>query len=135
MTDAIKLAAKVLSNKAELGIKLKTAYDNGDKAELSRYANEVIPELVRDIRAFARLHAKRWRIDNKDFGFETQDMRLGGLMLRLEHIAEMINEYVDGECSELRELMEERLPETPGVDKNKPLTRFVWHTIVTKGRF
>ena len=132
--EPLSVLAKALSNKAELGINLKAAYDKGDKEELSRLANEVIPEIIKDVRAFARLHAKRWRIDNKDFGFEVQDARLGGLMLRLEHSAEMINEYVSGDRTELQELEAERLPEVPGWEKNRPLCRNTWQMAVTKGR-
>ncbi len=132
--EPLAVLAKVLSNKAELGINLKAAYDKGDKAELSRYANEVIPEIVSDLRVFARLHAKRWRIDNKDFGFEVQDARIGGLMLRLEHTAEMLNEYVSGERTQLLELEADRLPEVPGWEKNRPLCRNTWQVAITKGR-
>ena len=126
--------AKVLSEKAELGIKLKAAYDSGDRAELSRLANDVIPQIIADLKVFLKLHRKRWSIDNKDFGFEMQDTRLGGLMARLDHVSDMVNEYLRGERASLQELEAERLPEVPGWEKNRPLCRNVWQTAVTKGR-
>ncbi len=126
--------AKVLANKSELGINIKKAYDKDDRAELSRLANEVIPECITDTKELLKFHRKRWRTENKDFGFETQDLRLGGLVARLENACEMINEYLDGKCEKLDELEEERLSIDKRIPVGTPINNTGWHFIVTSGR-
>ena len=41
--------AKVLSQKSELGLELKAAYDEQDKRRLDELANQVIPQCIHDI--------------------------------------------------------------------------------------
>lgn len=94
----------VLELKADLGIKLRAAYKAGDRAELARLANEVIPEIIARTRKLLTTFRKQWYKENKTAGFSTQDIRLGGLMERLAAVSEIINLYLDGEMEKIEEL-------------------------------
>ena len=124
-----------LALKAELGRDLKTAYDKGDKAEIKRIANEVIPEVIARVREFFDALDYQWNKENKPFGFETQCQRLGGLVFRLEYVAKRLNAYVDGKIQKLPEVEEERL--WPNVYRNNPTeddyVMFGWNHIVANG--
>ena len=46
---------------------------------------EDYPKLLTSLEKFYDTFRRRWMADNKPFGFEVQDARLGGLRQRLEH--------------------------------------------------
>ena len=48
--------------------------------------------------------------ENKPFGFEVQDIRIGGLIQRLKTAEKRIGEYINGESDCIPELEETRLP-------------------------
>lgn len=48
--------------------------------------------------------------ENKAFGWEVQDLRLGGLQSRLEYTQACILRYLDGTLEGIEELEGERLP-------------------------
>ena len=116
--DVLASLSSVLATKASLGIKLKDAYDRGDKGELDRIANKTVPYLIEELKNFISLHRKRWRTDNKSFGFDVQDVRLGGLIARLEATTETVNEYLSGELLTIEELDAPRLPDEGGAELN-----------------
>ncbi len=101
--------ADVLSVKATLGIDLVAAYKKGDKAELLRYANEVIPATIEKMETFYTTFRKQWMTENKSFGFEVMGIRLGGGIQRLKETATVIKEYLNGEIDRIEELERERL--------------------------
>ncbi len=116
--NSLAALAKVLATKASFGIKLKDAYDKGDKKALEKIANETVPSLIVDVKNFITLHRKRWRTDNKNFGFDVQDVRLGGVVARLEATAEAVNSYLAGELDRIEELEVPRLPDDSGAEMN-----------------
>ena len=52
----------------------------------------------------------QWYKDNKPFGFEVQDMRLGGLIMRLKNCRATINDYLNGKTDRIEELEQPVLP-------------------------
>ena len=130
----IKLS-EILALKSRLGIELKEAYDNGDKETMSDIANNIIPDIVLKIKEFKILFRERWMEDNKAFGFEVQDTRLGGLSARLETVSDMINDYLSGKLDRLEELEEERLSHIYEGDELKGgiTTCSQWHRVFTQG--
>ncbi len=97
----------VLKQKADLGIRIREAYEKGDKEELSRIAKEEIPVLRRDLNAFYEAFQRQWRLENKAFGFEVQTLRIGGLERRLSDTAKQLEEFVEGRIPVIEELEEE----------------------------
>lgn len=101
---------EVLSIKAGLGVRMKKAYDEGDKETLREILHGALPELKIRLEAFYQAFYEQWQKENKTFGFEVQCARLGGLMLRTEYTGEQLRRYLDGAAEEIGELEEVRRP-------------------------
>ena len=130
--ETLACLCDVLELKADLGIKLRAAYKAGDKAELSRLANEIIPEIMVRIKKFLAALRKQWYTENKTFGCSTQDIRVGGLCERMGACAELINMYLAGEVDKIEELECETLPHWECAD-GQYLIQNRYDRIVTPG--
>ncbi|MDI2587640.1 beta-N-acetylhexosaminidase [Psychrobacillus sp. NEAU-3TGS] len=75
--------ARVLSMKAELGIDLKSAYDEGNKVEV-KVCLKKLKNLKVEVDSLRKAHRDVWFSVNKAFGWEVQDIRYGGLLTRIE---------------------------------------------------
>ncbi len=100
----------ILADKAELGVKIKNAYDLKDDIQLKKIAETIIPKVILNVGKFRDLFEKQWNKENKIFGFEVMDIRFGGLIRRLMTAKERIEAYLNGEAFSLPELEQERLP-------------------------
>ena len=103
----------VTAAKCDVGMRIRAAYTAGDKQKLQELAHE-----LRRIRGLVeRFHdsfRKQWMIENKSFGFEVTDIRVGGVMTRLNTCANILEEYIRGEIEHIEELEMEQLdPRTP----------------------
>ena len=47
--------------------------------------------------------------ENKPHGFDVQDIRLGGVIMRLEHCKDRLLKYINGEIPKIEELEEPTL--------------------------
>ncbi len=101
---------RVLELKVDLGVRIKRAYDAGDKQEIARIVNAVIPELLTRLEVFYDTYKKQWMKENKSFGFEVQTVRLGGLKQRIKDTAEVLSDYASGKTARIPEMDESRLP-------------------------
>jgi hexosaminidase len=99
----------VLALKSELGVQLKKAYDNNDREFLKKAANEIIPELIVRVEAFYNCLEAQWMKENKPFGFEVLDIRLGALIQRLKTAKRWIEQYLNGKFERILALEETRL--------------------------
>lgn len=124
---------ELVGNKCDLGVRLRAAYANGDKAKLKELADE-IPPLVRLLDKFYTAYKKQWYAENKPFGFEIQDVRIGGLRQRLLHCKEMIADYADGKADEIAELETEILPLQDFACPTELRTDRPWSDIVSVNR-
>jgi hypothetical protein len=126
--------ASVLELKCDMGIRLKEAYDNGDKDTLASIANFECPELIRRIDDFHDAFRNQWFKENKPFGFDVQDLRIGGLKERVRAVIWRVENYLNGSITEIDELEQERLllddRENPGYS-TLPLWHSEWSRIVT----
>ena len=107
--EAAKLC-DVLEYKYELGVKTRNAYLAGDNNELLRLANEDYTAVIKRAEVFHRAFKKLWFKENKPHGFEIHDIRLGGLIKRIESCKERILDFVKGKITSIPELDEELLP-------------------------
>ena len=106
--DTAYALCRVLELKANLGQKTRAAYQLGDKTALA----ELIPiykELSVRLHLFYEAFRTQWFKENKPFGFDVQDIRLGGLMTRVEHCAVRLTKYLNGEIDRIEELEEKLL--------------------------
>ena len=97
---------EVLELKHELGVNTRNAYQF-DRTKLPKIIedyNETMLRLERFIVAFRRM----WYTDNKPHGFDVQEARLGGLLLRLKSCRDRLQLLVNGKIEKIEEL-EERI--------------------------
>lgn len=125
--------SEVLELKAELGVSLKEAYDAGDKETLRELAQETIPEVLARIEDFYESFRAQWMGENKVFGLEMTEIRIGGLKQRVQSAARRVTEYLEGKLPRLEELEEERLYFDCREDESLPgaIGHNQWRTTVT----
>ena len=102
-------AARVLSTKSQMGLRLTAAYKAGDKAALKNFADVELPALREEMLTLRRIHMKNWFDLYKPLGWDIMDMRYGSLVTRINSAIEEINMYLCGELDRIEELEEERL--------------------------
>lgn len=106
--DELASLCSVLKYKAELGIKTRIAYRKKDKAELKNIVEEFVKARVA-LKKFHLSFYELWNKENKAYGWEIQDARLGGLMQRLKTCELRLNGYLNGEIERIEELEEDIL--------------------------
>lgn len=132
MFRTLALLSEVLAKKATLGLEAKSAYDGEDKAALLQTADICI-KTAGLVEQFKHALKDQWFQENKAFGFEVLDIRLGGLMERLKSCAARMADYAEGKITCIEELEETRLPILTD-DKGQPLSPVcdnIWREMVT----
>lgn len=102
--------AKLLSLKAELGLNIRNAYQEGDRKRLGQIAGEVIPACIHEAKELLELRRQLWFSECKPLGFEILDIRFSGVTARLRSAQMRLEEYLSGKDDILLELEEDRLP-------------------------
>ena len=97
-----------LSVKVCLGKHTRKAYKANDKNALENVVNEY-DLCIEKLNAYYETLRYQWYKENKRNGFEIQDIRLGGLLKRLEDCKRVLLEYINGEIEAIPELDEEIL--------------------------
>lgn len=108
--DNLAKLCAVLELKSNLGVNMKAAYDADDKAALRTIADETIPDLLGRIEVFYEAFRGQWYTESRPGGFDTQDLRIGGLKQRLLNTQRTLRAYVNGEIEAISELKITRLP-------------------------
>lgn len=111
--DLEKKLLDVLTRKADLGVRLRTAYQTDDR-EMLRKITEEFPHIRRDLKLFSEAFRQMWLTENKPFGLEVQEQRLGGLLYRLETCEARLHDYLSGVVLKIEELEEESLEKNRG---------------------
>ena len=92
-----KTLCDVLKIKADLGQRTRRAYESGDREEMKKVIASY-REIEKKLPLFIRAHREAWFAENKPFGFDVQEIRLGGLLLRTKSCRERLEKYLaDGE--------------------------------------
>lgn len=97
--------ARVLEVKASFGIKVRKAYLAGDKDSLSAML-PVCDEIIARVEKFYAAFEAQWMWENKPHGFDVQDIRIGGVIMRMKHARMRLEKYLAGEIDRLEELEE-----------------------------
>lgn len=131
--EALAALCDVLVLKTDVGVRLKEAYECGNQESLRLICDETLPEILRLTEQFIEKYRAMWLEENKIFGLEIIEIRLGGLERRIKTAMHRINEYLTGETKVLPELEEERLYFDCRVDPDTSLTIGVskWGPIVS----
>ena len=110
MFDCYAKMAAVFATKYELGVKTREAYAAGNKAELLRLAKEDYTLLYKQLSDFLLAFRKQWYTENKPFGFDCQELRVGGVMTRVDSCKRRLLAYCKGEIETIEELDEPLIP-------------------------
>lgn len=103
-----KLLAQILYEKCDIGIRLYKAYHEHDRGNLEMIRDELC-HLQRMVESWHEGIASQWYNDNKPFGFEVLDARIGGVTARINRAYKRVSKYLNGEINAIQELEEERL--------------------------
>ncbi|KAJ1722181.1 hypothetical protein LPJ53_003384 [Coemansia erecta] len=87
------LLARVLALKCQLRPRLEAAYRLGDRAALLQVVETRLRPLVEAQRDLWLYHRARWHTIYKPFGWETLELRYGGLMARLQTVYDRLVAY------------------------------------------
>lgn len=122
--DILALLCDALKIKWDLGLRLRSAYQKNDLSTLKNISENEIPALIDKLALFKQAFYARWMLENKTNGFQTQDLRLGGVVERLRTVKLLLEAYLGGEIAEISELEEELLQQ----DENNTLDMLLWTT-------
>lgn len=125
--DSAAKLCRFLQRKTTIGLRTRQLYRNGDRAGLQALVEEY-GQLTQLLDGFYLAHRERWMRENKPFGFDVQDIRIGGLKQRIAHCRQRLQAYLAGETPAIEELEEQILPEfDPKIRHNH------WGSQVTAG--
>ena len=100
---------ELLTKKFDLGIRTRACYEAGDKDGLRALADGDYLFCIEALERFYEAFRDQWETVNKTYGFELQDSRLGGVLLRLKDCRRRLLAYCDGKADSIPELTEEVL--------------------------
>ena len=72
-----------------------------------------------EMKEFYSAFEAQWMKENKPHGFDVQDIRLGGMIIRTEHCIKRLEGYVSGKIEKIEELEEATL-DCYGLGEEKP---------------
>jgi hypothetical protein len=87
---------------------------------------------MRDLEEFVVLFRRQWYKENKSFGFNIQEIRLGGLLMRLKSTKIRLESYLNAEISVIEELEQPALPAYAELD-GEYVRWTTWKEIVSAG--
>ena len=98
-----------LIKKSTYSKRLYAAYHNKDEATMCALLDE-LSDIKLDLQKFYSAFRTLWLKENKSFGMEIMDVRIGGLIARIETVSIILSDYLKGRTEKIYELEEERLP-------------------------
>lgn len=123
---------RVLAIKSHLSFDIRQAYKEADTLALQATL-PVLEELLQQLEEFRQLYSQQWLSENKVFGLDTVDIRLGGLESRIKRAHQRLSAYLSGQLTQLEELEVELLPYNDFNDgeEGRATTANLWHLIAT----
>lgn len=107
--DNSSALCEFLSNKVDLSILLKKAYDSNNIKDIIEIRKGKLENTLKTLDAFYETFRTQWYAENKTFGYEVIDLRLGGLRSRILSAMRRLDDYIEGRIDSIPELEEERL--------------------------
>lgn len=105
----VRALCEVMSLKYAIGIRTRALYRARDKKGLKKLANTEYKPLISALNEFYGAFRQAWRREKKEHGFEVHDIRLGGLIRRVENCRSMLLEYAAGKRDAIAQLDEDIL--------------------------
>ena len=94
----------VLKNKSELSLLIKNAYRSKDKKRLNSLLENELLQVISDTKTALNVFESVWNIENKPFGLEVMQIRMGGMLARLEYVKKCLTAYLLNETDIIEEL-------------------------------
>ena len=107
--DSLSALCNVVSMKYDLGIRTRALYQANDKDAMKELIGDY-HKTMNALEDFITKFRKLWFTESKPHGFDVQEQRLGGLLLRLRSQSQRLMDYALGEIDSIPELEEEILP-------------------------
>ena len=123
----------MLRDKSRLTARLHAAWQAKDRAALADLADTRLPALRTVCVEFADAFRALWMEENRAAGLDVFDIRIGGLLRRIETAAEMLQSWLEGRIDTIEELDTPPLPFDPAEAEKGHLDVGVsyWHEIAT----
>lgn len=106
--ETVRALCDVLAIKNDIGLRTRKAYREKDSREIQTLLQEYHIILER-LEIFYCTFRRQWLKENKPFGFEIQDARIGGLIQRTKSCMERLQAFADGKIKGIPELDEDIL--------------------------
>lgn len=119
-----KELSNTLALKADIGVRLRSAYKAGNKEELKRLSETVLSEIQVRMKKLRQAHFDMWHETRMPFGWESLDMVYGALICSTDTAQQRVNAYLNGTVNRLEELEEDRLYFGTIPEGKSPLS---WH--------
>ena len=100
---------QILTLKARIGVDIRKTYHEKNELELI----EITKKLKKILKLIDQLlidFKNQWYLENKTYGFEVQEIRLGGLKERTKSVLDTLTKYLNKEINIIEELEEKTLP-------------------------
>lgn len=107
--ETLKALCSVLEVRFGLSNETRAAYQNGNRDKIKRLCENEYPLLIERLKVFHEKLYMQWMRENKPHGFEVQDIRLGGLIRRMQTCLQRLQHYLNT-SERLLELEETILP-------------------------
>ena len=121
---------ELLSYKYDLGARARKAYADKDRESMKQISADT-ERAIELNEVFHRKFKTLWMKENKAFGFEVQELRIGGLALRLRSAKETFTAYANGEIDSIEEFDVEQLDYMRSGTKGKMPRLNVWSTVAS----
>ena len=105
---AYEALCKALIHKATYSKRLFEAYHKKDNVTIRNMVEEL--QIIKtDLAVFYDRFRTYWMNENKGFGFEVLDVRLGGMIGRINTVSICLTDYLEGRIEKIYELEEEHI--------------------------
>ena len=119
----------LLSVKVNICSRTREAYNSNNKSQLDIVISDY-KKMIKLTKSFYDTFRNQWFIENKPHGFDVQDIRLGGLICRMQSCMQRLIDYRDGIVKSIPELEEKIVPIT-----DKLINYNCWKNNVTTNMF
>lgn len=106
--QTMKALCDVVSLKADMGIRIRKAYRQNDMEAMKVIVNDCV-RLKELMKSFYEAFRTQWYIENKGRGFDVIDLRIGGMITRVDNCTRILQDYIDHRIARIEELEEEVL--------------------------
>ena len=107
--QSLETLAQILTLKCRIGVEMREAYQQKNNQFLQEKVVD-LEQIIKLIDHFINDFRIQWHHENKTYGFDVQEIRLGGLKERSISCLNTLRNYLSGNINSILELEEKTLP-------------------------